>query len=1080
MYSPTLIIGAGGTGKWVLTYVKRDLIDYRNRELLRQYGEAARQKPDFDTLPPEIRLLSVDVSAAETVPVSLDDAFRSHFSLEYPREGGAEFCFIGAHVRGVIEAIAGGRTEDYPWVARWLNRQDARQYKLAQLEKSTEGGAGQLRQLGRLSLFSQIQLDQRLPGQIAEAVRQISTANAAGQKLTVAVVGSLAGGTGSGTLYDLAVLVHKYAGQIVGGNFEMIGYVVLPTAFSRHAGPASVESVRMEANGFAGMRELTRLVTAPDSYEFSYGENLELRLADPLFGVTYLVEGSRHGAYDLAGVAPQNGIYPLVAGDLLLHATSRVDYTNLRATIAQKPRGAFSTVGSTLWIFPAEEMIWEHGHVLARLALESLQYGRQLDPDADQRAAAQAAGGSTSADRDAFYESASSASSALVRFVRSFILEGRKRPLRTTAMMQALRFSDKEIDRDIPLVSLTDDVPIASWGSKGDPVAVRDEADRIVRKALGSREDKAAKGQWSMHATLNHYRTIHDEHFERYLRNTLLAALNDDIGGTPRVASAGPAYAMALLAALVEYLNDFQRLFVEIYAEQQASVNGTRLDEATQKLHAAEEQMLHDDGMRERLTAHGKQQEYLHCRQQHHDLVVQDEVHSAVVDIVDAWIRRIGQVGKQVDGWASMLQDNIEALRTRIGDIQRRRLTADSVSTHWYLTKPNDRIETEFLSEALGARAGDDLTKAPTVQDILKPMSWKWDETGRRLLLLTPSPAGAEPTRSVRDWQAYLPEFVTCCFPPLAGIRSMTIWQVLHRLGETAESCAQKLVSQLAPVTALNETEQQRTPAIALDEKSFALARWENPQSGDGTDSPRRLSAELRSRLPFATDWDDPHRLLAVGHTHLVKASAVACMPRMRESYERLLTGKESLDGVADRVPLHLFPGESLAAELELSSVDLLNERVELPPSLVALLEHEQDLFELAVAIAYQQVCGGIDKLDGTFRWLAVGADLEDGEVRDVNLGGSIEEAARRFLTPDTRVLRQARASVHEAIERKVLEGLATDDFTRELRSMARTPLIPDTDPTDPPDVRRGYDRCLRMLLRRHADRLGIAPVRHV
>lgn len=1067
--NPIVVIGAGGSGKWIATDVKLAAIEHRNRQLLRTHGEAARERPDWDTVPPEIRILTVDVADTETQPVRRQDAFHDTFALDYS-EASSEFSDISSEYGKVIESLARGRPQDYPRIAAWLSRKDATCYDLRRIGPSAKGGAGQLRQLGRASLFLSLQGKQQLAGRISEAIQSVARERRGGARVTIFVCGSLAGGTGSGILWDIAALVHHYADSVLRGSYDLIGCIVLPGAFSAVTRKGTVEPVRMAANTYAGLREISRLMGANGSTTFAYNANLQVTLDVPLFTIAYLVEGSRPAGYDLAGDEPKYGTYPTVADAIFLHSAVTVDLRQVRAQMMQQPAGVFSTIGAVQWIFPAEEIILEGGHLLARLSIEALRGGRAGDESAEHDARTQAASEAIDV-RDRFFESTSNESSALIRFVKSFLTQARKPQLLTGAMAQLMWFNDKDRDQNLPTLDLPQSVEVANIGSRGDPAGVRQQAENLVAKTLGGRDDELDAGRKTVHAVLNRYQHLHERCFTNFLEATLVGCLNSaGAGGQFTARPGGLLRAEAVLSTIRETLQRFRDLFVEVYSEQcrVAGTNTTVLERANEELAKATKQMLLDEGaFKDRLNNRGEQTDYIRLKQWVHDLLVQDLVHSTIVDIVDRWIRAVGDAVGDVNRWQATLRDDAAALDERLRQVQQRRREATKVRSRRYLSEPGDGVEAALLREQLG-NVDSDLVNAGAVRASLAPMSWQWSDG--EVVLLVPDPHG----RGDRVmWRAHgLPELVRRCMRTFEPIRSMTIWEAFKRAGYSTVNFRAELAGRCAPITVVDIEEQQRYPSAELVPKDYVLAAWEEAPTDDPADSPRRFSQDIREELGNeAISWDDPHVLLAVSQRHLVKLDALNCASRLKVDYERILTGRQPVEGTERRLPLHLFPGESLAAELELTSIDLLNEVVVIPPELVALLEDEVGLLNFALAIAYGHVQGARNKHTAEFSWVAEGATLEDGRQADVPFGEDVSTACGAFLRPGTQVQRQGKVSVISALKHSVDAFASIDDYAFDLRGRARQQLVPDQDPLEV-TVRTGFDRVLRMLIRRRADQL--------
>lgn len=1070
--NPIVVIGAGGSGKWIATDVKLAVTDHKNRELLRTYGEAARERPDWDTPPPEVRILTVDVSRKEVQPVVRTDAFHDEFELDYA-DGSAEFAHISAEYGRVIDSIARGKPQDFPLIASWLSQKDAACYDLRTLGSSAEGGAGQLRQLGRASLFLGLQGKQELPNRIATAIREVSKHRTGGARVSIFVCGSLAGGTGSGTLWDIAALTRHYADQVLKGGYDIIGLIVLPAAFSGVSREGAVEPVRMAANTYAGLRELSRLMNVDEPTRFSYSANLDVLLNDPIFTVAYLVEGSRPAGYDLSGEEPRHGTYPTIADSILLHSTATVDLKQILTERTQHPDGVFSTVGAVQWIFPAEEIVLEGGNLLARLSLERLRWGRRLADGTDAQDAQVQVNSDAITMRDRFFESSGSGSSGLIRFVQTFLHQARKPQLLSGAMSQLMRFNDNDRDQSLPTLNLPEVVEVAPIGGKGDPGSVKQQTEDLVTKSLGGEGDEVAAGRKTVHAVLKHYRVQHDKHFRQFLTSAIDECLNEATGGgQPRVKPAGLMRAAAALESICDTLRRFHDLFVEVYADQ-CKVDGTNttmLDRANEDLARATKQMLLDEGIKDRINNRGEQTDYVRLAQWVYDLKLQNFVHSSIVDIVDRWIRAIGELGGEVNSWLATLRDDIAALEGQLTRIQVSRREAARIRSRRYLSEPGDGLESELIMKHLGVKDDGDPIESKALAEIIAPLRWSWK--GGELVMLTPTESGDGGRRT--SWRRDgLPAHVQRCFKVFEPIRAVTIWEAFASAGYNVSTFRAELAGRSAPITVLDLEEQQRFPRVELVQKHFVVAAWEEAQSEDLADSARRFSQELRKELGnSAVRWNDPHVLLAVGQQHLVKLSALNCANRLKVDYERILTGRQPVEGTERRLPLHLFPGESLAAELELSSVELLDEEVVIPPQLVALLDREEEILDFALAVAYRHIELVRDRRTAESYWVAPKAVLEDGRQDDVRLGDNVMQACVAFLAPSRPAERQGRKSVDEALSRTIDQFPNIEVYAKDLRERARGQLIPDTDPLDN-NLRTGFDRALRMLIRRRAQQLG-------
>jgi len=1070
--NPSIVIGAGGTGKWVVTYLKRAATRHHNEELIRRYGDAARQRMEFGQLPSGLDLFAVDV---DTDPVFFADAWCEKFQLDYGRDS-REFSLISSGYRTVLDSIQQGTgRHDFPLIADWLSQDDAKCYKLDAMDPSTLGGAGQLRQLGRLSLFLRLQSDLALPDRISQACRNVAGSRG-DAKVSIFVVGSVAGGTGSGTLIDIAALVHTLAPGVFGAEgYEVIGLVVLPTTFGSVTVMAGDEMVRMQANGYAALRELMRLTTTADNYEIRYTENLAATLSQPLFSILYLVEGSKRGqGLDLSHVLPHKGTYPAIADAILLHLAHPVDYKQIKTSKGQHPEGAYSILGTTLFIFPAEEMIYEFGHVLTRSVLDALRWGRHMD-DKDrpgQEAARRDATAWALPRRKAFFEETAGSSTALLRWIPAVLSAARKPQLSTPVMMGQLRLNDQKMDRSLPTLRLSEVVEIAPLGKGGDPRGVKATAEDRVAAALGTKDDALQGNRRTVHGVLNHYRKVHGERFRDHLSAALLDTLNETAGSTGlRPRRGGLLYAGALLATIRNELVAFKDRLQEIYKGQVTipGANKSQLTRVIEEVGAAEQRMLAAG----RLRSRHEQEEYLRCRQRAYDLTVQDAVLGTITTIVQDFLEIITTCSAATAAWAEGFDTDIAKLSGEIRDIRRRRREAASIEVHRYLTAPDDAVEADLLARHAGVRDNErDLVGGTAVEHLLGQLEWGWEAgIANPLVIKQPAVPGRPARAGVDHWAGDgILRLLDASYARFAPIRDVTIWEALAKQGVRADQLRDEVAQRSSPITGVDDEEQSRFPPIRTEEQSFFLARWEAAQEGDHEGSPRRLSAELKAnRDRSAAIWDDPHRILGVSLRHLIKMPALSCVPAMRGPYEKLLTGKVAIRGTERRVPLHLFPGEQLAARLELESMELLNQRVVIPAELISLFERSEELQWFAHALAFDMFSFTRDRARGELRWV-YRALRERGGQEEVALGDTALNACRAFCGRNGQLSRHVREAILDELSKK--ESTLDDvEYGRFLRDKASRPIIPDNDATEPEELREGLDQCLRMLLERHARR---------
>jgi len=250
----TVIIGVGGVGQSVVAFAKRRMLD--------TYGE----------IPPAIEFLAMDADVGDA-SLRLDAADFVQISLKDPAG------FLKAH----------------PEVGEWL---DDGNIPLQSFKEGIDRGAGQIRQMGRLAFMSQ------LP-QVVQLVRHklnkiMSWEVAAGEAAarwhvssappSIIICGSIAGGTGSGVMLDLAAALRSMPEA---SDREIVGYFVLPGVFM-----GKDRTHFVEENSYAFLKELdfftsevTEVQKHPDLFSYSVGA-VKYSMAAP-FDRVMLIDNER-------------------------------------------------------------------------------------------------------------------------------------------------------------------------------------------------------------------------------------------------------------------------------------------------------------------------------------------------------------------------------------------------------------------------------------------------------------------------------------------------------------------------------------------------------------------------------------------------------------------------------------------------------------------------------------------------------------------------------------------------------------------------------------------------------------------
>ena len=228
---PTVFVALGGTGMEILLRLRRRILqaDWKGTRLnsLSEFPVAGFLYFDTDTN--EARETG---RAAATDPMAEAVAFQKGETLQTK----------------VDVAFYQRNKQNYPAIAEWLPTRD-----LSVID--TEKGAGQVRSISRLLFFDQFDVFKNLVLKKAgEVMDNVSTQQALSRlgiatqrKLRVVVVGSLAGGTGSGAFIDAGLAISS----LTSPKPDAVDlFLMLPSGY------AGANRDRVFANGFAALSEL--------------------------------------------------------------------------------------------------------------------------------------------------------------------------------------------------------------------------------------------------------------------------------------------------------------------------------------------------------------------------------------------------------------------------------------------------------------------------------------------------------------------------------------------------------------------------------------------------------------------------------------------------------------------------------------------------------------------------------------------------------------------------------------------------------------------------------------------------------
>lgn len=295
MARPALVVGLGGTGQWVLTWLKRDLMLSNN-----------------GVLPKNVRLLSIDTCTqleAGTKRVTSEGKEEEGVALGNISLDAGEFIYLGGDSRPLAERVKkGGLAQIGRWykAQTWLDTQPPTAFIL-------DEGAGRIRQFGRMAIFKDLlgqEAESKLWQACHSALEGVRNAVSEKRRLEIIVVGSFAGGTGSGMFLDVALVLRMIATQNKIPHL-LRGFFALPNVFTNNP------DENMRARTFAAWRELNRFMVVNSDFPMPAIEyvpdksKFRIEPKERIFDACYLLDGKRNGQ-PLADDAKW-GVFPMTA-----------------------------------------------------------------------------------------------------------------------------------------------------------------------------------------------------------------------------------------------------------------------------------------------------------------------------------------------------------------------------------------------------------------------------------------------------------------------------------------------------------------------------------------------------------------------------------------------------------------------------------------------------------------------------------------------------------------------------------------------------------------------------------------------
>jgi len=333
----TVIIGLGGTGALTVLYVKKMLYQF--------YGD----------IPLAVKFLVLDTDRRLPDPLKVVPLGKEITSVEIKEK---EFLYLPVtDPEGVIKSSES--------IKKWWPEPLPPQ--------SAINGAGQVRATGRLALYAHARHVKETLESIVKSVTDIKLKEemwkrqglklVEGGGIDVYIIGSLAGGTGSGTFIDMGFLLQKI---LPGTEHKICAILFLPWVFKNL--PATH---RIEMNAYSALKEIDYYMSFDYTHQklrFYFGNEI-IEANYPPYNVINLIDGRNEAGVSIRGAEGSKGIenlceqaglaIALTSGNVGQRAESALD--NLRDIFSQDKKmwGGkspwYSSFGASVIVYPIEK-----------------------------------------------------------------------------------------------------------------------------------------------------------------------------------------------------------------------------------------------------------------------------------------------------------------------------------------------------------------------------------------------------------------------------------------------------------------------------------------------------------------------------------------------------------------------------------------------------------------------------------------------------------------------------------------------------------------------------------------------------
>ena len=316
---PTLFIGVGGTGMQVLMRVRRRILN----TLWGSAGKRTRIEKLTDF--PVAQFMHFDLDSGAVVESGESQARDLQFDLLKFTDD--------EKVVGSFDADKYSRDDDalerYPHIKEWL---PLTPQKISELRFDFGAGAGQVRAVSRLYFFDKYT---RVRDKMREKLKSLKTGLSHEPKLKelglrtelgrfrIVVLGSVAGGTGSGAFLDMGYLARWIAkNEVERADVELM--LFLPTGYTK------ANKDRVEANAYAALMELESAMMGNKNHMGRWDAYDRPELSREPYEQVFLVDSGNLAQQHTKDV---DDVYQMVA-DSLFEDFASADFARAKRSVA--------------------------------------------------------------------------------------------------------------------------------------------------------------------------------------------------------------------------------------------------------------------------------------------------------------------------------------------------------------------------------------------------------------------------------------------------------------------------------------------------------------------------------------------------------------------------------------------------------------------------------------------------------------------------------------------------------------------------------------------------------------------------